>query len=107
MAALEIRLDDAHTTRPLHTAGERKGSRPAYPARRSQSELRQLCDRSPPANRGLCRCAFVAEATRHIHQLGSVENPLRLGPIEIDFRCGHDNGGDAIADQIAERALSR
>jgi hypothetical protein len=47
------------------------------------------------------------EARRHIHQLGSVENPLRLGPIEIDFRCGHDNGGDAIADQIAERAPSR
>jgi hypothetical protein len=41
---------------------------------------------------------------RQIRQFFALENPLRHGAIEIAFPCGHDDGGDAIAGQIAERA---
>ena len=58
MAPLEIRLDHAGTARPLHAFGPRDGSRPADSARRSQSQFRQLCDRSPSTNRGLCNRAL-------------------------------------------------
>jgi hypothetical protein len=46
-------------------------------------------------------------ARRHIHQFFVLTNPLLLGVIEIVFPCGNHNGGDAIADQIAERAPCR
>ena len=43
----------------------------------------------------------------HIHQLSTIQHLDGLGAVEIALPGGDDNGGDAIADQIAERAPSR
>jgi hypothetical protein len=41
-----------------YTLLARDRSQPTYPTSRSQSKFRQLCDRSPAANRSLCSCAL-------------------------------------------------
>jgi hypothetical protein len=58
MAPLEIRLDHANTTGRLYAFGAGDGRRRTVSASRSQSQLRQLCDRSPSTNRGVCYRAW-------------------------------------------------
>ena len=70
LAPLEIRLDYAGTTGPLYALGARNGSRPTDPARWSQSQFWQLCDRLPAANRGLCSWPLNWARLRRASRMG-------------------------------------
>jgi hypothetical protein len=58
----------------------------------------------------LARCATAdfahrtASPRRHIHQLFAIKHAPRLGVVEVAFPCRDDDGGHAVADQVAERA---
>jgi hypothetical protein len=58
------------------------------------------------------RCVSKDEATQleyaltcgYVHHLNAVEHLMGLVTIEVAFPCRHHDGGDAVADQVAECA---
>ena len=60
-----------------------------------------------PAGRPGMTVLDDALTCRNVHQFVAIEHALRVGEVEVAFPCGDDDGGDAIADQIAERAPCR
>ena len=102
LAPLEIRLDHAGTTGPLYAVGARDGSRPTAPARRSQSQFWQLCDRSPAANRGLCgrEVRFELDGTPTARGIAGSLQSLRLSATTFGE---YQSSMAAIFDLLASR----
>src|SRR5712671_1438737 len=50
------------------------------------------------------RAAEPGSPRRHIHHLAAIQHLVRLGAVEIALPGGDHDGGDAVADQVAERA---